>query len=561
MRARRLAALALTATLACVSQTGVAGASPQRGTAGDDRARLGAGADRYRALAGDDRVDGGAGADAIYGGSGADRLDGGRGADSMRGGPGGDRIDARDGTADELVAGGGGRDVCRIDRGVDEVRGCEVTKPAESPLPSDPEPDPAGDTADPADSVDPPAYSDAYLNRNWEPTAYDTCPESLHDSYSVVGPDGKLYPTWHPPTTTNPQTGETCTFGHEHGANPAGSDIFEWVASHLAASGYEDRAGLPFGYASERLVEYAAANPDTSTRFEDHVGHKIDYANDVALLDSEGNRVSAPGVGDVVCDYLTKVHQGSHSSDATANNAHELLYAARCNDGTQLISTTMTRFGAANEFNRSCAPEDTVNTGSSSPYPPGGGLRLIPDRACVEQYVLVPSSSSTASSDIWALYENWRSENVLRSASGDAIASFDPWFAVRNPSRYYSAPGVVGRTLDAAWETDASDDGRANRPPWTDVAALDPFEYRDPRSPFDGAQRDIYIGETEVTNDAGPERWYTDPYGENGQATPFAGAICQLVSASDNSAYPPLRRRLFGRDDDYGAANGVHAPN
>jgi hypothetical protein len=29
----------------------------------------------------------------------------------------------------------------------------------------------------------------------WIPTRFDTCPRELHDSYSVVGPDGKRYPT------------------------------------------------------------------------------------------------------------------------------------------------------------------------------------------------------------------------------------------------------------------------------------------------------------------------------------------------------------------------------
>lgn len=25
------------------------------------------------------------------------------------------------------------------------------------------------------------------------------CPASVHDKYVVAGPDGKMYPTWHPP--------------------------------------------------------------------------------------------------------------------------------------------------------------------------------------------------------------------------------------------------------------------------------------------------------------------------------------------------------------------------
>ena len=50
----------------------------------------------------------------------------------------------------------------------------------------------------------------------WTPSARETCTKAAHDKYSTVGPDGKLYPTWHPPTDT-----DGCTFGHEHGRDRA----------------------------------------------------------------------------------------------------------------------------------------------------------------------------------------------------------------------------------------------------------------------------------------------------------------------------------------------------
>lgn len=56
----------------------------------------------------------------------------------------------------------------------------------------------------------------------WEPSEIDTCSAEIHDAWSTVGPDGKLYPTWHPPV--DPMTG--CTFGHEHGRDPSGSDLW-----------------------------------------------------------------------------------------------------------------------------------------------------------------------------------------------------------------------------------------------------------------------------------------------------------------------------------------------
>lgn len=48
------------------------------------------------------------------------------------------------------------------------------------------------------------------------PVAGQPCPQSVHDQITTTGPDGKQYPTWHPPV--DPQSG--CLFGHEHGADP-----------------------------------------------------------------------------------------------------------------------------------------------------------------------------------------------------------------------------------------------------------------------------------------------------------------------------------------------------
>ncbi|OWY62562.1 hypothetical protein B7486_57745, partial [cyanobacterium TDX16] len=364
------------------------------------------------------------------------------------------------------------------------------------------------------DPPPPPAESDAFANRNWVPTAYDTCPADLHERFSVVGPDGKRYPTWHPPTVIDPATGESCTFGHEHGADPSLSDISDWVVEHLAAAGYEDQAGIPFGYANEALVDYATANPGTPTRFEDHVGHKVSFANDVVLLDEDGRYVPGtdPSTGaavNVTCDYLLKVHQGSHSADATGNNLHELIYAARCNDGTEVLATTMAAFGAANEFERSCAPGSTVDAGTSHPFEDGGGTRLLPDRGCIEQYVLVSPPTAPLQSDIWALYESWQLEESLTRPGGEVLAWFEPWFAVRNPSRYFQAGQPVGRPLAAAWEPDTGT-GTVNAQPWLAPAAGEPYDAYDPRSPFNGAQRDVYLQDTEVQNADGPTRWYTD---------------------------------------------------
>lgn len=73
------------------------------------------------------------------------------------------------------------------------------------------------------------------------------CSVAVHDTYTVVGPDGNTYKTWHP--QVDPTTG--CTFGHEHGSNPATS-----VANNTLP---------PFGYA--QAVAGLPAEP--------HEGHKV----------------------------------------------------------------------------------------------------------------------------------------------------------------------------------------------------------------------------------------------------------------------------------------------
>lgn len=66
-------------------------------------------------------------------------------------------------------------------------------------------------------------------------TSGELCPASVHDQYVTTGPDGHLYPTWHPPV--DPVSG--CLFGHEHGDNPSTSNAnstppaFSFVAASM----------------------------------------------------------------------------------------------------------------------------------------------------------------------------------------------------------------------------------------------------------------------------------------------------------------------------------------
>ena len=67
----------------------------------------------------------------------------------------------------------------------------------------------------------------------WVPGSGDSCPVEVHNRYSTVGPDRKLYPTWHPPV--DPTTG--CSFGHEHGRDPRGWKSREHYLEQRRAAG------------------------------------------------------------------------------------------------------------------------------------------------------------------------------------------------------------------------------------------------------------------------------------------------------------------------------------
>lgn len=448
-----------------------------------------------------------------------------------------------------------------LELGLDEhghAHAAESAPAAEPSAAADDSPD--AETAAPAaehgaDHGTDPQYSTAYLERNWKPTAYDSCTAELHASYTALGPDGKIYPTWHPAQVIDPATGELCTFGHEHGADPATSNIYDWVVSYLTPEGVEGKTGLPFGYASEALMTYGAEHEGMAMRHEDNAGHKVFVANGVQLIDEERDWVLDPAGKIVTCDFLIKQHQGSWSPDATSNNAHEAIYASRCSDGTEIISTTLSKFGNSNEFHKNCGANDRVSTLGSN-LPAGyGGIRLIPDADCVQLHATGDDAS------LWGMYELWKGENLITDKAGNVLAHFDPWFGVRNPSRYYDAANStetsngISRPVDLAWGANA-----AKAFPWTTVKDAAGLHWQDPASPFDGAQRDFYLNQNSVSA-ASTGTVYTDPYGTNGQDSEFTGSIRQHLVPGTATSAATLSTQKFDTSADFGKNNGVHAPN
>jgi hypothetical protein len=372
----------------------------------------------------------------------------------------------------------------------------------------------------------------------WAPGKTDTCTPEVHNRYVALGPDGKKYPTWHPPI--DPLTG--CSFGHEHGRDPHGSNLYREVGD------------LPFGYANEQLD---AANLNMS-RHEDHVGHKVEWENDVHIR-LGGNAGSAL---EVTCDVLVKLHQGTHSKDAFTNNLHELIYHIRCSDRTEMHVTLMSAIGRPGEFISPCGGAVQAGTASPPNAPAGGGQRRIPDANCILSRVLVSGSDR---SDFGVLHESWETSNEVRTADGKRLAFFNPYFQVFRPSRYFdpAVAGVVGRPVALCAMVIGDRRARSNEcDGLTSVVNGAPtaLDYDDPRSGFNGVRRQVDINDNILGNAGGPTVWYSDPFGRNARTEPFPGSIRQVISSVNNDYGVGVNGPVIGGDRNYGAA-GVRAPN
>ncbi len=96
------------------------------------------------------------------------------------------------------------------------------------------------------------------------------CPLSVHDLYTATGPDGKMYPTWHPPVDSQ----HHCYFDHEHGSDPqsyigfaeSGTPLFGYTAAKAGIE--EPHQGYKVFVANNDLRDHAwmiLLNQDTSS--------------------------------------------------------------------------------------------------------------------------------------------------------------------------------------------------------------------------------------------------------------------------------------------------------
>ncbi|ROT32657.1 cellulose-binding domain-containing protein [Micromonospora sp. HM5-17] len=377
------------------------------------------------------------------------------------------------------------------------------------------------------------------------------CSVEVHARYWTYGPDGKVYPTWHP--TRDPSG---CTFGHEHGDDPRTSDLYSSV-------------GWPaFGYTSEVMLENM---PEASHRHEDHVGHKVLAVNNSNVIQGDNGTSFFPPQGPVIatCDVLLKFHQGTHSPDAFTNNVHELLFNQRCTQTNgQVIEArynAMIPLGRAGGFSPSECPGfggQFITVGppvpADSPSETRSLGRLITEPGCIQAIregrthydPLYPNPVPFTVSD---MDDFWFSD-VQVTGSGLSF-HLAPLFYVVNPSRYYdpSKPNNLGRIVDLCY-TDLRGGSYCDEARRITQQTGQQLAWDDPRSPFKGTLREFRPGTFSVRN-SGPTTVYTDVYGRNVSTSPFPGSIQQYFSGNQSS-----EMYVRGSTKDY-AATGVHAPN
>jgi hypothetical protein len=411
----------------------------------------------------------------------------------------------------------------------------------------------------------------------WTPSQYDTCPKELHDTYWALGPDGKVYPTWHPPTDMF--AGKECTYGHEHGRDPKGSALYTQIGA------------IPFGYANEVLADSVRAqesNPDIALareRREDHVGHKIEWehyeASDVNSVGPDSGRIKPTGV---MCDFLAKLHQGTHSRDAFTNNTHEMALHFSCSNGGKFDLTLLSPLGKPGEFLNNCTLKPVMPGGSLNPTDApstaadgsnGNGERTIPcSSGALYNNTFEGTKGGTLGPQYFgSLFEGWTVSNAIPLPGGGSL-SFGPYFDAYNPARLHdhTAPDMMAHTIDYCYRTNTT---RSNTQACDAVRGLgQTIAWDDPRSPFNGTDRNVSPKGFLLFNDSGKSTtFYTDAYGQRSSNQAFAGSIKQFAATVKASVEGTMYGAIPNGDGTFKAggfgnqfrrnynAKGVHAPN
>jgi hypothetical protein len=322
-------------------------------------------------------------------------------------------------------------------------------------------------------------------------------------------------------------------------------------AAELAVS------GIPFGLVSEQLVN------STTPRIEDHTAYKIVSANGAPRPRASG------GTGqtfDLRCDLLMAYNQPTSTADPLASNMFSVTYAVDCNNGNdvsqypvKLIVSAMAVYGEPGSFTLDANNTQQPTAGPPVPAnsPAGGGElgRRIPTSDSVFPTAFVVAGQT---SNFNGLVERWDTQLRLLRANNAELATLVPSLRVEDPARYYDlGSNALARSVNLCYSglnaagalvEDPLQAGTIvrqvrNQPNCTQIAPNGPATplnqrvlFDDTDSPFKGCSRTASFGADVIKNQTGPETWYTDAFGKNGNVVAFANSIKQSISVFDSGS-------------------------
>lgn len=207
------------------------------------------------------------------------------------------------------------------------------------------------------------------------------CPAWVHDRHQVKGPDGLMYPTWHPQIDPVYK----CYFNHEHGDDPR--------------TAVANKSLPPFGYLAK-----------LHGMTEPHEGFKVFVVNRNTRNDEGRTALTSTRL---------VVHMGTAAVGRFTNRFHTFMFDLVASTGHRVSVQGM----ADTQMGGSICQRDRLNSDND------------PSNDIGRTFVTVPSSGC----DLGSLYEIWQfSFNAGNKATVIAsVAAFDPITALdpANPTR------------------------------------------------------------------------------------------------------------------------------
>jgi len=378
----------------------------------------------------------------------------------------------------------------------------------------------------------------------------------LHDRYWVKGDDGKAYHTWHPAKVSG------CEFRHEHGDDPANSEILEY------AGGYP-----PFGYAMEQ--QHISANNPNMHRHEDHFGHKVVVANNIRIaIGNSAAKDSTIYDAGITCDWFSKIHQGSYSADALTNHLHEYFLNVKCDDTHQAQPTAfsvklMAPWGRPDHIKsfyggyHDISPvTQTVMSLLKNPWDNSADPILPPHISSpqgvgndgnreIDSFSSLQwkdwNNGSIAQPELWVIGKHGDGAMKTVDAPNGNYITFAPYYTIKNPARTLGVPdntlvrtvGLCYNKINTSFYVRKSGAGGA-----ADFCSIvdevlneDPSinYWKSPNSPFNGTVRGVNFKGIGIRNEGGSSTFCTDAFGRNATNLPCSSSQIKQKAATINN--------------------------